>query len=216
MDGDTADLPALCEIADEQGAILVVDEAHATGVLGANGSGLAEMMAVSDRIDITVSTASKALGGLGGLITADRCVIDTIINRGRCFIYTTAPPPAQVAAINTALEVLGKEPWRRTRLLDLAGTLRERLDKLGLFPDHGHERGLVTPIVPVIAGSATAAVALSEHLERHGFLVPAIRPPTVAPGSCRVRISLRADLEEGDLDRLLDALGAWPRDVVTP
>lgn len=202
MDGDVADLPELCDIADEHDAILVVDEAHATGLLGECGSGLCEAQGVTDRIHITISTASKGLGGLGGIITAHRSIIDTLINRARSLIYTTAVPPGQVAAIGAALDVVRDEPWRRERVAELSTRVRAELTNGWQLP----AVPLPTPIIPLIVGEAAEALALAEQLKDAGFLAPAIRPPTVPPGSARVRISLRADLEDEQVARLMKVL----------
>lgn len=202
MDGDCADLPALCDLRDQYDAILVVDEAHATGVLGDGGAGLAERQHVAGHIDVTISTAGKALGSLGGIVTASAIVIDTLINRARTFIYTTAPPATQIAAINAALDVIEREPQRRLRLADLSQRLRARLQQQGwpLADDP-------SPILPLIVGDPAAAMKLSDRLETEGFLVPAIRPPTVPADSARLRVSLRADLLDEDVDRLVAAVG---------
>jgi 8-amino-7-oxononanoate synthase len=199
MDGDTADLPVLCDVAERCGAMLIVDEAHGTGVFGDTGAGLCEMQGVADRVDVVVSTASKALGGLGGVITGDRVVIDTIVNRGRSFIFTTAPPPAQAAALDAALDIVRDEPWRRARVLDLARRCRSALSL---------DARIGTPILPLVTGTAASALALADRLREADFLAVAIRPPTVAPNTARVRLSLRADLDDDDITRLLDALGA--------
>ena len=206
MDGDCADLPALCDLAEAFGAVLVVDEAHGTGLLGETGSGLCEAQGVTGRVHVTISTASKALGGLGGIITAGKPVIDTIINRARPVIYTTAIPPAQAAAIGQAVELIGTEPWRRERVVELTVRLRKGLSDLGwrLPPTGGH----IVPIVPLIVGDAHSATQLAEHLYAQGIAAPAIRPPTVAPGSARLRLSLRADMEDAQVERLLEAVGA--------
>jgi len=205
MDGDVADLPALCDLRDAFEAILVVDEAHATGVLGENGAGLAEAQGVAGRIDVTVSTASKALGGLGGIVTAAEPVIQTLVNRARPFIYSTAVPPAQAAALNAALDVIEQEPERRRRLTSLNQRLRKGLRAVGWAVADDP-----APIVPLVVGEDQAAVALAGRLEEAGFWAPAIRPPTVAPGAARVRVTLRADLEDGDVDRLIAAVGVPP------
>ena len=206
MDGDTADLPALCDLADQHDAILLVDEAHGSGVLGCSGAGLAELQNVSERVDVVVSTASKALGSLGGIITSKAAVIDLIINRGRAFIFTTGVPPTQAAAINAALDVVRDEPWRRQRVLELSTLLRaELLQRNWQLPPSN----VPAPIVPLITGSAESALALAAHLSERGFFAPAIRPPTVAPGAARVRLSLRADIEPAELQSLLAALDAW-------
>lgn len=210
MDGDCADLPALCDLADRCGAVLVVDEAHGTGVFGGDGSGLAAAQGVAERVytcgvgGVVVSTASKALGSLGGLITASRPVIDLIINKARPFIYSTAVPPAQAAAIGAAIDVVRDEPQRRERLHDLSMRLRQALASNG-WPIESQP--IATPIVPLVVGSEEAALAMTRRLNDHGIHAPAIRPPTVAPGSSRVRLSLRADLSDDDLDQLIDAVG---------
>ncbi len=209
MDGDTADLPELCELAQRFDALLIVDEAHATGVLGPTAAGLCELQHVSDKVGVTVSTASKALGAIGGIITASHEVIDTLVNHARPFIYTTAVTPSQTAAIIAALDVVRDEPWRRQRLAALSRQLHEMLIEI-----HWHHRlppGRLAggPIFSLQLGSPHDALALSEHLRAHGLYVPAIRPPTVPPGSSRVRISLRADLDDHHLPQLIEALRTY-------
>lgn len=203
MDGDCADLPTLCELRDRYEAVLMVDEAHGTGVLGETGAGLAEQQGVAEAVDVTVSTASKALGSLGGIVTAPAVVIETLVNAARSFIYTTAVPPTQAAAIDAALDVVRDEPDRRHRLAELSRSLRHGLRERGWpVPDDP------TPIIPIIVGEEAEALERSANLEAAGFLIPAIRPPTVPPGTARLRLSLRCDLLEEDLERLLDALGS--------
>lgn len=202
MDGDCADLPALCELRDRHGAILIVDEAHGTGVLGETGSGLAEQQGVAGDIDVTISTASKALGSLGGIVTGPQEVIETLINSARSFIYTTAVPPTTAAAIDAALDVVRDEPQRRLRLRTLSDRLRS-----GLRQRRWDVADDPTPIVPLVIGEAAAALALSTRLEEAGFLIPAIRPPTVAPGTSRLRITLRCDLTDEDIERLIETIG---------
>ena len=205
MDGDCADLPALCELRDRFDAILIVDEAHATGVLGDSGAGLAEAQGVAGRVDVTISTAGKALGSLGGIITAARPVIETIINSARSFIYTTAAPPTQAAAIDAALDVIAAEPHRRHRLHERIKQARNLFQQSG-WPVADDP----TPIIPLIVGDNDGALALSARLESAGFFAPAIRPPTVAPGAARVRLSLRADMEPQDIEGLAQAVGSPP------
>jgi 8-amino-7-oxononanoate synthase len=202
MDGDMADLATLCELRQQFDAILIIDEAHGTGVLGPSGAGLAEQLSLTDQIDVTISTASKALGGLGGIITASSLVIESIVNNARSFIYTTGVPPTQAAAIDAALQVIVDEPQRREQLLDNARHMRQLLAERG-WPIPSDP----TPIIPVIIGSADAALALAERVEAAGFLAPAIRPPTVAPETSRLRISLRCDHTEEDLRGLTEAIG---------
>jgi len=209
MDGDVADLAIICDLAERYDAITIIDEAHATGVLGDTGAGLCELQGVTGRVDVVISTASKALGGLGGIITGPQVVIDTLVNHARSFIYTTAATPGQVAALDAALDVVRNEPQRRRRVLDLAARLRDRLratlnDAAKTLPTD-----IVTPIVPIMLGRPDAAIALSDYLGDHGFHAPAIRPPTVASGSARVRLSLRADLHEDDVERVARIVKDW-------
>ncbi|MCC7146137.1 MAG: 8-amino-7-oxononanoate synthase [Phycisphaeraceae bacterium] len=215
MDGDVSDLPAICDLAEEFGALVVVDEAHGTGVLGTNGRGLCEVQGVSGRVDVVVSTASKALGGLGGVITARQEVIDWIVNRGRSFIYTTAMPAGQAAAIGAALAVVADEPWRRRRVEELSRGLRSELGQRGWLGAGDADPAVVTPIVPLTVGPAETALALAAHLEEAGFLAPAIRPPTVPANAARVRLSLRADLEDQAMTQLLACLDRFPGRLIS-
>jgi len=201
MDGDLADLLRLVELKQSYDAILCIDEAHATGVFGPMGKGVAEMMSVADQIDVTVGTLSKALGGIGGFITASAEVIDWLINTAGPFIYTTALPPAACAAALAALDLVAREPERRRKLLTQAQHLRNELTERGW--DIG---GSCSQIVPIIVNESEQAQALSAALEADGLLVPAIRPPTVPRGRARLRISLSAEHTPEDLERLIGTL----------
>jgi 8-amino-7-oxononanoate synthase len=201
MDGDIAPLREIIELKRRYDAMLLIDEAHATGVLGASGRGAAEMAGVEDAIDATVGTLSKAIGALGGFIAGPEALIQTIVNSGRAFIYTTALPPMLCAAAMAALEIIKTQPQRRRRLLEMADMLRGRLTSAGL--DCGESR---SQIIPVMIGSASEAVAVSRKLLEVGFLVPAIRPPTVPKGSSRLRVSLCATHEQADLERFAETL----------
>lgn len=205
MDGDVADLAALAEIAEETGATLIIDEAHATGVLGPSGAGLAEVQGVLGRGQVTISTASKALGGLGGIVTGPRTVIEYLVNFARPFIYSTAAAPAQVAAMDAALDVVRDESWRRERLSEMSRRVRRELLERGWLAEKAMAEP-VTPILALVFGQPVAAVEASRRLWEAGYWVPAIRPPTVAPGSSRLRVSLRADLEDKDANGLVEAL----------
>ena len=202
MDGDFADLPRLADLKRRYDALLIVDEAHATGIFGRQGRGVAELMQVEEAIDVTVGTLSKALGGIGGFIAASTEIIDLLVNVAGPFIYTTALPPAACAAALAALDLIEREPLLREKLLSLANLLRAELwDRLGF--DLG---GSTSQIVPIIVGEAEAAVQLSRRLEEGGFLIPAIRPPTVPRGRSRLRISLSAGHDPADVDRLVALL----------
>lgn len=201
MDGDVADLRTLVALKKKYDAMLLIDEAHATGVLGPGGRGLAEEMGVEEDIDVTVGTLSKALGGIGGFIAGSRSLIDWIVNAARPFIYTTALPPAVCAAAGAALEIIDQEPQRREKLRFLAGYLTNELNKYGY-----DTCGTSTPIIPVIVGDNSTVLELADALLEEGLYVPAVRPPTVPRGKARLRISLCAEHEQADLDRLIDAL----------
>jgi 8-amino-7-oxononanoate synthase len=203
MDGDVADLVALVEIKKRWNAALIVDEAHATGVLGEFGRGAAEMLGVEDEIDVSVGTLSKALGGIGGFITGGRTLIDFLINTARSFIYTTSLPAAACAAASAAIDIVQSEPERRNRLNELADYFRESIrEKLGL--DSGDGR---TQIASIVLGDPEVATKAADRLLELGFLVPAIRPPTTPPGTSRLRISLTAAMSRMDVDDLVEALG---------
>jgi 8-amino-7-oxononanoate synthase len=201
MDGDFAPLRALVDLRDRYDAMLLIDEAHATGVIGAEGRGVSEWAGVEDRVDVTVGTLSKALGSLGGFVAGRQVLIDTIRNSGRAYIFTTAPPGALCEAALASLEIVRQEPQRRRRVLGLADRLRTRLREAGL--DTGDS---VSQILPVRVGDASRTVALGRALLEEGFFVPAIRPPTVPRGTSRLRVSLSAGHEEGDVEDFAAAL----------
>ncbi|MEI7836753.1 MAG: 8-amino-7-oxononanoate synthase, partial [Planctomycetota bacterium] len=201
MDGDLAPLVDLADLKDRYDAQLLVDEAHATGVLGECGRGAAELLGVEPRIDAVVGTLSKALGSLGGFVAGPGVLIDTIRNTGRPYIYTTAPPPALCAAALTALDIVRDEPQRRLRLGELSLRLRTRLHAAGLSTGDSS-----TQIIPIPIGSPARALAVSRALFEAGYLIPAIRPPTVAPNSSRLRISLTSGHSEQQIDALADVL----------
>jgi 8-amino-7-oxononanoate synthase len=203
MDGDLAPLADLADLAGRYGSMLLVDEAHGTGVFGDEGRGAAESFGVADRVDVKVGTLSKALGSVGGFVAGSKRLVDWLINRARPLVYSTSLPPSAAAAANRALEILQAEPWRRARLAELSETLRGVLPKLGL-PDVGPGG----PIVPVVVGEPDRALDFAARLLDRGCLVPAIRPPTVPEGTARLRISLTAAHTSDDLDALIAALGS--------
>ncbi|MGH7225970.1 MAG: 8-amino-7-oxononanoate synthase, partial [Gemmataceae bacterium] len=206
MDGDAAPLPQLVELADRYDCLLLIDEAHATGVLGAHGRGLTDDLPPAswswDRL-IKVGTLSKALGTQGGFVCGSRRLIDWLVNRARPYIFSTALAPPIAAAARRAVEVARQEPQRRQRVVALAEQLRRQLRELG--GNVGASRG---PIVPFIVGSVRETMALSHRLQQQGLLAPAIRPPSVPEGSARLRLSVTADHGEADVARLVDALRA--------
>jgi 8-amino-7-oxononanoate synthase len=206
MDGDTAPIEELVEITDEAGGLLLLDEAHATGVLGPSGRGaLEELTARSGgmpRHVIALGTLSKALASQGGFICARREIIANIVHSGRAYLYSTALSPVSAAAANAALELVDREPERRVRLLKMAAEMRAGLTKLNL-ETFGGSAG---PIVPVLAGTELRALSWSQQLFEAGFYVPAIRYPTVKKGQARLRISLSAGHTEEHCASLLKAM----------
>ncbi len=201
MDGDLAPLAELADLAQRHGCMLLIDEAHATGVFGSGGRGVAEYLDVEDRVHIRVGTLSKALGSAGGYVAGDRRLIDWLANRARPYVFSTAPPAALAAAALAALDVVRDEPHRRRELLDRADSLRRTLGGQGW--DVGSS---VSQIIPLVVGDARRAVALSQRLRDRGLFVPAIRPPTVPIGEACLRISLCWSHTGEMVDELVAAL----------
>jgi len=201
MDGDIAPLKEIVSLAKKHGAITMIDEAHSTGVLGANGGGLAEYAGVECAVDIIMGTLSKALGSQGGFVCGSGKLIEYLINKSRAFIYTTSLAPASAAAALEALNIVKKEPERREKLKDLSASLRKRLKEAGL-----DTAGSETQIIPVVFGSLERTLEVSKKLLEAGIFAPAIRPPTVQEGECRLRFSLTSDHNEDDLLKVLNCL----------
>jgi len=195
MDGDFAPLPQLREIASESGAILVVDDAHAFGLHGTAGAGYCDATGV--RPDIHIGTFGKATGSAGGFVAGSRVVIDTLVNLGRTFIFTTGTPPGVAAASAAGLRLFSETTGEtaRQRLFSNLKHLWRGLDR--------PEPALLSPIVPLIFGENHRAVAASQQLLASGLFVQAIRPPTVPPGTARLRLTLSAAHKTADLDRLI-------------
>jgi len=202
MDGDAAPLREIVELCERHGAMLYLDEAHSTGVLGETGAGLAEAVGVTDRVDVLMGTLGKALGSFGAFVAGSRGLTDWLVSRARTFVFTTALPPASCAAAIAALDVLEAEPGRRARLDALSVRMKAGLEALG-FP----MKDVVAPIFPVVLGEEARALEASRLLRERGYLVKAIRPPTVPRGTSRLRVSLTASHTPGQVDGLLAALG---------
>ena len=204
MDGDQADLPALRALADRHDAFLYLDEAHATGVLGPRGMGLSG--SVAGGVDLAMGTFSKALGGFGAYVAGSRALCDWLVNRASGFIHTTALPPPVLGAIDAALELVPHMDAERSRLFAHAERVRAALRRLGI--EHGPS---TTQIVPAIVGSESAALDLASRLRANGIVAVAIRPPTVPPGTSRLRLALSAAHSDADIGKLIAALAeAWP------
>jgi 7-keto-8-aminopelargonate synthetase-like enzyme len=202
MDGDAAPLREITALKNRYGAWLMVDEAHATGVLGESGRGLADALGVSPQIEVQMGTLGKALGASGGFICGSRLLIEFLVNRARSFIFSTAPVPASAGAALAGLTLAESTEGdsRRTALRGLVATLSQQFS----------QSHLTTPaaIIPLIIGDETQAVSAAAALREQGFFVPAIRYPTVARGSARLRISLTATHSSGDVTALTHALRA--------
>ena len=200
MDGDVAPLRDICEVASHHGAFVMVDEAHATGVMGPTGAGAVEGMGLQGRVDVQMVTLGKALGAAGAATCGSRALMDLFVNRARSFIYTTALAPPLVAAAKAALEVVRREPERRRTLAAHSCYLRQELQRIGYSVPDG-----VTPIIPVHVGDSGAAVRLSELLLERGVFVQAIRPPTVPQGTARLRVTVMATHTVEDLNHAIAA-----------
>jgi 8-amino-7-oxononanoate synthase len=235
MDGDFAPLAEYSALCRETGAVLIVDEAHAVGIYGDRGQGLVDLAGrrpapqssaaasknllagqiqvndfqasgaglrpaseiAGDGVVLSINTAGKALGVAGAFVAGPEWAIEFLAQRARPFIFSTAPPPAVAAALDASLDLIEAEPQRRARLLELASHLRQRLEIPG-----------TSQIVPIVLGANEPAVAAADALQREGFDVRAIRPPTVPEGTARLRISVNVNLTERILDRFVDALCA--------
>lgn len=203
MDGDLAPLEDLADLAERFDCMLLVDEAHATGVFGRSGRGLAEHLGVEERIHIRIGTLSKALGAAGGFVCGSAQLVEWLINRARPYIFSTALPPATCSAAEAALRLVAEGGVDREKLLHRADTLRQRLRNQGWEVGNS-----ASQIVPVFVGEAERATELSGQLRDAGLLVPAIRPPSVPPGEALLRISLTVGHAQESIDRLVTALGA--------
>jgi 8-amino-7-oxononanoate synthase len=198
MDGDRAPLADLAMVADRHDAIMVIDEAHATGVFGPGGAGLAHGLARRDNL-VTLHTCGKALGAEGALLCAPAIACDFIINRGRPFIFSTAPSPLMAWLVRHAIEIVANEPERQARLHAVVRHATERLVPLGV-PASG------TQILPVIIGDNQRTMRIAAALCAAGFDIRGIRPPTVAHGTARLRVAITLNVEEADIDAMADAL----------
>lgn len=202
MDGDRAPLVALAALAQRHEAFLFIDEAHATGVFGPGGRGLAAELEGRDNI-IVLHTCGKALGGSGALVTAQRVLIDFLVNRARAFIFATAPSPLMAVAAHESLRILEEEPERREQL-----QRRVALATAGLARVAPDIRPSGSQIQPIIIGDDAAAMRLAARLQQRGFDIRAVRPPTVPAGTARLRLSITLNATERDLDALVEALSA--------
>jgi 8-amino-7-oxononanoate synthase len=203
MDGDLAPLAELADLAERFDCMLLVDEAHATGVFGKLGRGLAEALDVEDRVHVRVGTLSKALGCAGGFVCGRKSLVEWLVNRARPYVFSTGAPPPVCAAALAALEIVRQEPLRRETLSRRAAALREALRQQGW-----QMLGSASQIIPLVVGAAEKATELAGRLHDSGLLVPAIRPPSVPEGQSLLRISLSCAHTPEMIARLTAALAA--------
>jgi 8-amino-7-oxononanoate synthase len=202
MDGDIAPLPALAALCREEGAMMFVDDAHGLGVVGSDGAGSVRAAGLNQTdVPLLMATFGKALGTCGAFVAGAADAIDALAQFARTHIYTTALPPALAAATGAAIDIARFETWRRGKLHALIAHFRQGAKRRGItvLPSS-------TPIQPVLIGDAAAATSAAQSLENAGFYVPAIRPPTVAEGTARLRVTLSAAHAESDVEALLDGI----------
>ena len=199
MDGDFAPLSDLMQIAERYGAMLMVDEAHATGVWGETGHGLTERFEGHDQL-IAVHTCGKALGVAGGLVCGPRILIDFMVNKSRSFIYSTAPPPINAVAVSTALDLVETDIRRREQLQRLIEFANQKIEQLFGIKGSGSQ------IIPFVIGDDQHALRVAKAMQEAGFDVRAIRPPTVPEGTARLRISITLNVSESEISMFFDTL----------
>lgn len=204
MDGDCADLQTICDLADRHGALVVVDEAHSTGLWGARGSGLVEALGLTARVLATVHTGGKALGVGGAWVAAERPLIEHLVNHSRSFIYSTAPVPALTAGLLAVLRRWSQQPQRVVDVHRKSAWLREKLSTVQWLPAPSPAGD--SPILPILLGAPSRALAVAQALQNDGFDVRAIRPPTVPDGTSRLRVTVRSPLPDADLAHFADRL----------
>ncbi|WP_340372262.1 8-amino-7-oxononanoate synthase [Peribacillus sp. FSL E2-0218] len=203
MDGDIAPLPGIIDLAERYGSLLMVDDAHATGVLGKDGRGTSEHFGLKGKVDIEMGTLSKAIGAEGGFIAGSKSLIDYLLNEARPFIFSTALSPGVVASALAAVDIILTEPERRVRLQNMSRRLYDELTSLGYTVTGGD-----TPIIGIICGEPEQATLLSQELHTYGIYAPAIRPPTVPVGTSRIRLTLMAEHREPHIDHVISAFKA--------
>jgi 7-keto-8-aminopelargonate synthetase-like enzyme len=206
MDGDLARLKEIVELKNRHGAWLMLDEAHATGVFGEAGAGVAQALGVSDQVEIQMGTLGKALGAAGGFIAGSRTLIDLLLNRARTFVFSTAPAPAVSASAKAGIQIARSDEGAEKR--------RTLWDRANEVVGHLHQwtsaapGSAASPILPWIIGGEARALRIAAHLQAGGILAPAIRFPTVSRGRARIRFTVTAEHTRRDMDQLQAALAA--------
>lgn len=207
MDGDLARIDAIVALAERYGAHIYMDEAHAIGVLGPHGRGLAASRGLSDKIDVLVGTCGKSMGSAGAFVSGSEILCDYVYNAARSFVFSTAPPPIICDAVSRSVRLI-EEGRLQTQLWSNLDYFAERLVERGWW--HGAPR---SPIFPIVVGEETVAVRISERLRQRGFFVHPIRPPTVPAGSSRLRVTVCAHHSEERLGQLVEAIAEACNDV---
>jgi 8-amino-7-oxononanoate synthase len=208
MDGDIADLPGLVTLKEKYQAILMVDEAHSSGIYGPRGAGLVHQWQLQNRIDIQMGTFSKALGGFGAYVTGEKGLVDYLTNKMRSLIFTTGLPPATLGAITAAIPIVQEESWRKEQLLEHAAFMRRSLIHQGF-----EVCGSKTQIIPILVGSNEKTLLFSQRLQEEGIAAIAIRPPTVPQNQARIRLSLMATHRREDLAWAMTILAKVGREL---
>src|SRR4051794_28908687 len=207
MDGDIGPLPALCDLAEKYGAIMMVDDAHASGVLGRNGRGTIDHFKVNGRVDVQVGTLSKAIGALGGYVCGTRELIDFLYHRARPFLFSTSHPPSVAATCIAAFEVLEDEPERIEQLWSNTRFFKSELGRLGFNIGGKNTPASETPITPVITGDGRLAMEFSRELFKEGVMATGIAFPTVPEGKARIRTIVTATHTQDELEKALQTMG---------
>lgn len=208
MEGDLADLPGIAELKRRYGTRLMVDDAHGIGVMGANGRGTAEHFGLEDEADLVMGTFSKSLAGVGGFVVGDRKVIDWIKHKARSLIFSAAPPPASVASVAKALEVMVREPERRQRLWEITDYMKREFTTLGF--DTGES---ASPVIPLVVGEDLTSFQMTRRLQEEGVFVNPVVSPAVPPGRAMIRTSYMATHSPDHLDRALEAIAKVGREM---
>jgi 8-amino-7-oxononanoate synthase len=203
MDGDACDLRGIAELKSRTPFLLLLDEAHASGVHGPGGAGVAAELGLQQAVDVSIVTLSKAIGCAGGAVCCSAIFRDALINFGRAYIYSTSIAPAQAASVQAAIAVMRDEPQRQARVRELARRVR---DQFGKLETRSRDFTGDSPIIPIVLGSEEAALKAAELLRVQQMLVGAVRPPTVAPGSSRLRVTLSCAHTDDEVDRLVTAV----------
>jgi len=208
MDGDLAPLPSIVDLKNKYGAVLMIDEAHGSGIFGAKGRGLAEYMGVSEEVEINMGTLGKAFGCFGAYVSGRKVLIDYLRNKARGFIFTTALPPAVIASVQAAIQVMQEEKWRRAEVLSKAAWVREQLAGAGFDLLNSQSQ-----IIPILSGDNATTLEFSSRLFQVNILAMAVRPPTVPLNTARLRLTVMATHSQEDLAWAVEQISQIGREL---